>query len=176
MIMIFTLCLCLSRSVLFLLSLFPLSFFLLIVPQLRRGRAVCHYDTIMASHPQSLSPFLLLPRTGSVCLLSPDTFVVRKNAALSFYQTFLQTLSLCLALYFMLLQPIQPSHIGSFSLFPLLSSFTLAYNVEIRLSVPFNYSERLHCFGLSFAVSFLCYIGRYAAFCNADLTTRSHLG
>lgn len=131
----------------------------LILFKLRSVPAVCHNDTISASRPPSLLPLFQLPLTLSVGLISPDAFVDRERMlrSLSLYETFLPTLSLHLSPYSMLVQPIQPSDCGSWSPFLLLSSFTLGYNVEIRLSVPFYFSELLHCFGLSlsFLVSFL---------------------
>ncbi len=159
------------------LSLF--TFFLpflspLILFKLKSVPAVCHNDTILASHPPSLLPLfpLLLTLCLCVCLISPDAFMDRERMPLplSLCKIFLPTLSLPLSLTSMLVQPIQPSHCGSWSPF-LLSSFTLGYNVKIRLSVPFYFSGLLHCFGLCLCLSLLplWYLGHSAAFCVIDL-------
>lgn len=158
MIMIFCLCLCPFLSVLSLSSHFSLFFTPPILLKLRSVPAVCHNDTISASRPPSLLPLFQLPLTLSV------------SVSVSFPLTRSWTEKECRSLSLFVKYSSQLSHYLSPSLpclfnlsnhltvapglpFFLLSSFTLGYNVEIRLSVPFYFSVLLHCFGLSLSVS-----------------------
>lgn len=141
-----------SRSSRFSLFSSPLILF-----KLKSVPAVCHNDTISASRPPSLRPLFQLPLTlsVSVSVSFPLTrlWTGTECRFLSLCKIFFPTLSLPLSLSSMLVRPIQPPHCGSWSAFLLQSSFTLGYNVEIRLSVPFYFSRQLHCFGLSLSLS-----------------------
>lgn len=151
---------------------FSLFFFPLIFFKLRSVPAVCHNDTVSVSCLPSLLPLFqfLLTLSLSLCLSHFPRWVrgQRKNDIPSlFYKAFFPTLSLPVSVSCML---VQSSHRDSWSPFLLLCSFTLGYNVEIRLSLPFYFSVLLHCFGLFLCLSLLalCYFGRSAGFCITD--------
>lgn len=90
----------------------------------------------------------------SVCLISHDASMdgERMQARSLSLQGILSNSLITLTLLSMLVQSIK-HHCGSWSLFLLLSSFTLCYNVEIRLSMPFYFLVLLHCFRLSISFS-----------------------
>lgn len=165
MIMIFTLCLCLCPSLLSCNS--SLFFFLLILFKLKSSPAVCHYDTITASHPPSLFPLSYLELSVSFL---PARWSERNAALYPFYKTFLPTPSLHL-FYFMLVQPL-PNHRLmapglSFSSSPhlfLLTMLRLGCLCHLTSQSYFIYLDSLF-----FHVVPLCYFGTVRLVGNTDL-------